>query len=216
MNSGSCPAIERAAVPAVFRVSMKSATQSAQAPRTHPRSHALRSRRHDMMRAQRHRPDARIRERGHRCAGRRSASATAPNGRQSSAGTSGPFRSAVTHRAPPSRAHPARRRREHPVSSAMIAKVGAAARPSQWTAPRPVASTLPVRPHRSSRRVAIIVANPRPCANIGFVAVGRGNMTRQPRSYSSWRRHQGRASLRPLGARSSHWYMPQRPSSPRA
>jgi hypothetical protein len=35
-------------------------------------------------------------------------------------------------------------------------------------------------------------------------------------SYSSWRRHQRPVSLRPLGARSSHWYMPQRPSSPRA
>jgi hypothetical protein len=36
--------------------------------------------------------------------------------------------------------------------------------------------------------------------------------------YSSWRRHQGPppVSLRPLGARSSHWYMPQRPSNPRA
>src|SRR5688572_18352216 len=34
--------------------------------------------------------------------------------------------------------------------------------------------------------------------------------------YSSWRRHQTPVSLRPLGARSSHWYMPQRPSSPRA
>ena len=34
--------------------------------------------------------------------------------------------------------------------------------------------------------------------------------------YSSWRRHQTPDSLRPLGARSSHWYMPQRPSSPRA
>src|SRR2546425_8501223 len=38
----------------------------------------------------------------------------------------------------------------------------------------------------------------------------------QPLSYSSWRRHQTPVSLRPLGARSSHWYMPQRPSSPRA
>ena len=38
----------------------------------------------------------------------------------------------------------------------------------------------------------------------------------QPLSYSSRRRHQTRVSLRPLGARSSHWYMPQRPSSPRA
>jgi hypothetical protein len=44
-------------------------------------------------------------------------------------------------------------------------------------------------------------------------------------SYSSWRRYQTAArrspiartivSLRPRGARSSHWYMPQRPSSPR-
>ena len=32
-------------------------------------------------------------------------------------------------------------------------------------------------------------------------------------SYSSWRRHQKPVSLRPLGARSSHWYIPQRPSS---
>ena len=37
----------------------------------------------------------------------------------------------------------------------------------------------------------------------------------QPFLYSSWRRHQTSVSLRPLGARSSHWYMPQRPSSPR-
>src|SRR5262245_21691109 len=37
----------------------------------------------------------------------------------------------------------------------------------------------------------------------------------QPLSYSSWRRHQMPFSLRPLGARSSHWYMPQRPSTPR-
>ena len=35
-------------------------------------------------------------------------------------------------------------------------------------------------------------------------------------SYLSWWRHQTPASLRPLGARSSHWYMPQSPSSPRA
>jgi aryl-alcohol dehydrogenase-like predicted oxidoreductase len=38
----------------------------------------------------------------------------------------------------------------------------------------------------------------------------------QPLLYSSWRRHQAPVSLRPLGARSSHWYMPQRPSTPRA
>ncbi len=35
-------------------------------------------------------------------------------------------------------------------------------------------------------------------------------------SYLSWWRHQMPVSLRPLGAWSSHWYMPQRPSSPRA
>src|SRR5713226_10060954 len=35
-----------------------------------------------------------------------------------------------------------------------------------------------------------------------------------PLLYSSWRRHQRPISLRPLGARSSHWYMPQRPSTP--
>ena len=34
-------------------------------------------------------------------------------------------------------------------------------------------------------------------------------------SYSSWRRHQTPVSLRPLGGAASHWYMPQRPSSPR-
>src|SRR5438552_8342121 len=28
-------------------------------------------------------------------------------------------------------------------------------------------------------------------------------------SYSSWRRHHMPVSLRPFGARSSHWYMPQ-------
>src|ERR1700687_2223761 len=38
----------------------------------------------------------------------------------------------------------------------------------------------------------------------------------QPLLYSSWRRHQTPVALRPLGARWSHWYMPQRPSSPRA
>jgi NAD(P)-dependent dehydrogenase (short-subunit alcohol dehydrogenase family) len=55
---------------------------------------------------------------------------------------------------------------------------------------------------------------------------GAALRTRHSRSYSSWRRYQTparrspvpeiRLSLRPRGARSSHWYMPQRPSSPRA
>src|SRR5438067_7377307 len=34
--------------------------------------------------------------------------------------------------------------------------------------------------------------------------------------YSSWWRSQYPGSLRPLGARSSHWYMPHKPSNPRA
>ncbi len=38
----------------------------------------------------------------------------------------------------------------------------------------------------------------------------------QPLPYSSWRRHQTPDSLRPWGARSSHWYMPQTPSTPRS
>ena len=42
-----------------------------------------------------------------------------------------------------------------------------------------------------------------------------GSPCSQPLGYSSWRRHQTPDSFRPLGARSSHWYMPQRPSTPR-
>jgi hypothetical protein len=44
----------------------------------------------------------------------------------------------------------------------------------------------------------------------------RVHVSRYGLSYSSCRRHQKPVSLRPSGARSSHWYMPQRPSSPRA
>ncbi len=55
-------------------------------------------------------------------------------------------------------------------------------------------------------------------ARVGFWATPCQNRLHdaQPLLYSSWRRHQTPVSLRPLGARSSHWYMPQRPSSPRA
>src|SRR6266487_2376747 len=41
-------------------------------------------------------------------------------------------------------------------------------------------------------------------------------VTRHWRSYSSWRRHQTPVSLRPRGARSSRWYMPQTTSSSNA
>ena len=44
----------------------------------------------------------------------------------------------------------------------------------------------------------------------------RSNVMRHALAYSSWRRHQTPVSLRPFGARSSHWYMPQTPSTPRS
>ena len=82
-----------------------------------------------------------IRTGRHRFAGGRSVSAKAPNGRRSSADTSGPCRSAAM-----SLARPEQDRRHLPaakngVSSAMIAKTGAAARQSQSAAPR--AAALP-------------------------------------------------------------------------
>lgn len=58
--------------------------------------------------------ERRITTGGHRFVGWRPASAKAPNERHSSASTSGPFRSAATHIARPSRAYPADRHYEHP------------------------------------------------------------------------------------------------------
>jgi hypothetical protein len=58
------------------------------------------------------------------------------------------------------------------------------------------------------KKVVVKVAR-KPCVVLSHYVVQR-------LSYSSWRRHQTPVSLRPLGARSSHWYMPQMPSSPRA
>ena len=55
------------------------------------------------------------------------------------------------------------------------------------------------------------------CANPVLRSIEYGLWTPDQRfAYSSCRRNQGPSSLRPFGARSSHWYMPQRPSSPRA
>ena len=42
-----------------------------------------------------------------------------------------------------------------------------------------------------------------------------GRELAQAFAYASWWRHQTPVSLRPLGARSSHWYIPQRLSTPR-
>ena len=49
-----------------------------------------------------------------------------------------------------------------------------------------------------------------------FAGRAEASITDHSRSYSSWRRHQKPVSLRPSGARSSHWYMPQRASTPRS
>ncbi|KGW97797.1 hypothetical protein Y048_6161 [Burkholderia pseudomallei MSHR456] len=57
---------------------------------------------------------------------------------------------------------------------------------------------------------------PRDTARRARQRAGHAGSRLQRPSYSSWRRHQTPVSLRPFGARSSHWYMPQRPSSPRA
>ena len=78
-----------------------------------------------------------------------------------------------------------------------------------------------LRPLRRRARRPANVARPADATPaISIAAAQMGHMAaylpgRFP--YSSWRRHQGPpASLRPFGARSSHWYMPQSPSSPRA
>jgi hypothetical protein len=55
----------------------------------------------------------------------------------------------------------------------------------------------------------------RPVAPPAVAPTNSHDLAQRP-PYSSWRRHQTPVSLRPLEARSSHWYMPQRPSSPRA
>src|SRR6185437_15352078 len=59
-----------------------------------------------------------------------------------------------------------------PVSNAMIAKVGAAARHRKSAAPRAAASPLPAQPPAVPRWVAIIVADPRlACGNIEMSAL---------------------------------------------
>jgi hypothetical protein len=71
----------------------------------------------------------------------------------------------------------------------------------------PAVRTIP-RTYMASTQNPLLIMSPG-CANDTHDLAQR-------LSYSSWRRHQTPVSLRPLGARSSHWYMPQRPSSPRA
>ena len=98
------------------------------------------------------------------------------------------------------------------VSNAMMAKVGAATSDNQSAAPRAVVWPLPAQAPAASRSVAVITFVPGVDLDIGLL----GPIGLAQRVYSSWRRHQAPVALRPLGARSSHWNMPQRPSSPRA
>src|SRR5713226_7416573 len=58
----------------------------------------------------------------------------------------------------------------------MIAKVGAATRHSQSAAPRAAAWPLPAEPPAVSRRVAIMVADPRLSWSIFFVPAERGDI----------------------------------------
>src|SRR5205814_8828273 len=79
---------------------------------------------------------------------------------------------------------------------------------AQWRfEPKPAFVRSPVPRVRPPVAPPVAPATPR----LGYL----GGLA-EPLLYSSWRRHHTPVSLRPLGARSSHWYMPQRPSSPRA
>ena len=80
--------------------------------------------------------------------------------------------------------------------------------------------------HQLARKATRTVTRVRGAMAAAYVELGAPNLlfhsasgplTMWPRgvSYSSWRRHQTPFSLRPFGARSSHWYMPQSPSTPR-
>jgi hypothetical protein len=77
---------------------------------------------------------------------------------------------------------------------------------------KPCRHRLPRQLQRSNAQASSAGAGPRHCRVRVFVTA----CCRHWLSYSSWRRHQKPSSLRPSGARSSHWYMPQRLSSPRA
>ena len=108
--------------------------------------------------------------------GGRSVSAKAPNGMRSSAGTLGPFRSAERHHALPSTSCP-HLRGAQTVKSAMTAKVGAAAWPSQPAIPSAAAwLRRPV-----SYRVAVITPSAHSC---------HGDATRRPLRCALWARGQ--------------------------
>jgi len=91
-----------------------------------------------------------------------------------------------------------------------------------------MADRHPLRPIRTGRFFQHMTCHGHPMASKIAIAIKQSPATppRPPTaadrdlaqrvSYSSWRRHQIPVSLRPMGARSSHWYMPQRPSTPRA
>lgn len=104
-----------------------------------------------------------------------------------------------------------------PVVAAALSSIGAGARADDAVCQAVLQAvlkkaTVPVR-----QRVTIesAAAPGKPMQN-EMVRVG-DTLERQPLvlPYSSCRRNHGPVSLRPLGARSSHWYMLHRPSTPR-
>lgn len=109
------------------------------------------------------------------------------------------------------------------VSSAMTANVGAAASDSQsavWAAIRPPGQAMPLLGFAADPSAE--AASESHSAALSDVAVaslwsvGGEQHRHHSLPYRSWWRHQMPVSLRPLGARSSHWYTPHNPSSPRA
>ncbi len=130
-----------------------------------------------------------------------SATASGPGTAASSPPSSRPTCRGTT---PPRRATSVRASASTPSTSP--SRRASASRPSP-TSTRTRRSSAP----RWRRRAAL-----RPQRRRGGTLARKPCDVAQPLLYSSWRRHQRPVSLRPLGARSSHWYMPQRPSSPRA
>jgi hypothetical protein len=119
----------------------------------------------------------------------------------------------------------------HPLAVSRRRRSGrrrAAARDSCSTggrsAPPAIAATRS-RSHLRLRGRGRAARDVRPATSSSLDRTERSDRSRHSLLYSSWRRYHPAAckspnpciivSLRPPGARSSHWYMPQRPSNPR-
>src|SRR6266511_961647 len=81
---------------------------------------------------------------------------------------------------------------------------------------RDVESEFAHRRHGQQAQHRLTMTVSRPPSARSSTAVLDAPLCWASRSYSSWRWNQISVPLRPSGARSSHWYMPQSVSSPRA